>query len=59
MLNLNLLKKTKVYQEAFSEGELKTKLEVIPKLLRKGFSIQEVAELLELDPETVRGAAQQ
>jgi predicted transposase/invertase (TIGR01784 family) len=52
MLNLNLLKETKVYQEAKEEG----KLEIVPKLLQKGFSIQEVAELLELDPEIVRKA---
>ncbi len=58
MLNLNLLKETRVYQEAISEGELKTKLKMVEKLLKKGFSIQEVAELLDLDAETVRNAAQ-
>ncbi len=56
MLNLNLLKETKVYQEAVAEGELKIKLATIDKLLKKGFSIQEIAELLELDIDLVREA---
>ncbi|MGL5805827.1 MAG: Rpn family recombination-promoting nuclease/putative transposase [Xenococcaceae cyanobacterium] len=61
MLDLNLLKETKVYQEAKEEGILegiqKEKSEIVSKLLQKGFSIQEVADLLELDPEIVRKAA--
>ncbi|MGL5940169.1 MAG: Rpn family recombination-promoting nuclease/putative transposase [Waterburya sp.] len=56
MLNLNLLKETRVYQEAKEEGKEERSLEIVPKLLQKGFSIQEVAELLELDPEIVRKA---
>jgi predicted transposase/invertase (TIGR01784 family) len=58
MLNLNLLRETKIYQEAKEEGKQEGKeersLEIVSKLLQKGFSIQEVAELLELDIETVR-----
>ncbi|MFB2838250.1 Rpn family recombination-promoting nuclease/putative transposase [Floridanema evergladense] len=50
MLNLNLIRQTKVYQEAKEEG----KLEVVPKLLKRGFSIQEIAELLGVDVEAVR-----
>lgn len=50
MLNLNLIRETKVYQEAKEEG----KLEIVPELLELGFSIQEVAEILELDVEIVR-----
>ena len=60
MLNLNLLKETRVYQEAKEEGEqegeLKTKLNILPKLVQRGLSIQEIAELLELDTETIRKA---
>ncbi|MCG6136014.1 MAG: Rpn family recombination-promoting nuclease/putative transposase [Nostoc sp. LLA-1] len=60
MLNLNLLKDTKVYQEAKAEGEeageLKTKLKILPKLVQRGLSIQEIAELLELDTEVIRKA---
>ncbi|YAF97333.1 MAG: DUF2887 domain-containing protein [Nodularia sp. CChRGM 3473] len=60
MLNLNLLKNTKVYQEAKAEGkeegELKAKLKIVPKLVQRGLSIQEIAELLELDTEVIRKA---
>jgi predicted transposase YdaD len=56
MLNLNLLKHTKVYQEAEEEGELKAKLKLLPKLIQRGLSIQEIAELLELDDEAIRTA---
>jgi predicted transposase/invertase (TIGR01784 family) len=54
MLNLNLLKETRVYQEAKEEGELETKLKILPKLVQRGLSIQEIAELLELDAEIIR-----
>jgi len=68
MLSVSLLKGTRVYQEIKAEvkeeieGEIRekiegeTKLEIVQKLLQKGMSIQEVAELLELDEETVRKA---
>ena len=60
MLNLNLLKETRVYQEAKAEGEeegeLKAKLKILPKLVQRGLSVQEIAELLELDDETIRKA---
>lgn len=39
MLNLNLLKETRVYQEAKEEGELETKLKILPKLVQRGLSI--------------------
>lgn len=58
MLNANFLRGTKLYQEAKEEGALKFTVEVVPKLLQKGFSIQEVADILELDIEEVRKAAQ-
>ncbi|MBN3908867.1 MAG: Rpn family recombination-promoting nuclease/putative transposase [Nostoc sp. NMS1] len=62
MLNLNLLKQTRVYQEAKEEAkeEVKqeakeeVKLELVTKLVQKGLSIQEIAELLELDVEIIR-----
>ncbi|WP_313931718.1 Rpn family recombination-promoting nuclease/putative transposase [Nostoc punctiforme] len=62
MLNLNLLKETRVYQEAKEEGKeegkLETKLKMIPILLELGLSIQQIAERLELDVEEVRKVAE-
>jgi len=58
MLNLNLFKQTKVYQEAKAEGKeegkLESKLEIVPKLVERGMSIQEIANILDLDTETIR-----
>jgi predicted transposase/invertase (TIGR01784 family) len=59
MLNLNMFKKTRVYQETKEEVELETKLEIIPKLVQRGVSIQEIAEILELDADTIRKALQE
>jgi predicted transposase YdaD len=60
MLSVSLLKGTRVYQEIKEETQeeiaLYTKLGLVPKLLQKAMSIQEIAELLELDEETVRKA---
>lgn len=56
MLDLNIIRGTKVYQEAFEEGELKGKLKIVPKLVQRGLSIQEIAELLELDAKAIRKA---
>ena len=62
MLNLDIIRGTRVYQEAKQEGkqegEQEAKMQLVSKLLQKGFSIQEIAELLELDAETVRKARQ-
>ncbi|MCL1465022.1 Rpn family recombination-promoting nuclease/putative transposase [Argonema galeatum] len=66
MLGLDLLRQTRVYQEAKEEGieqgiergKLQTKLEMVPLLLELGLSIQEVSVRLQLDEETVRKAAE-
>ncbi|MBW4620577.1 MAG: hypothetical protein KME17_14635 [Cyanosarcina radialis HA8281-LM2] len=44
-LELEQLKNTELYQQAKKDS----KLEIAPKLLKKGLSAQEVAEILELD----------
>jgi predicted transposase/invertase (TIGR01784 family) len=63
MSSVNFIRGTKVYQEAKEEGRLEGRLEsqvkLVQKLLQKGLSIQEVAELLELDPATVTEVASQ
>ncbi len=63
MLNLGSLRNSKLYQEAkeegIEEGVLKNKLETIPRLIKLGLSIEQIAESLELDVETVRKNTQQ
>ena len=60
MFSMNDLKKTRFAQELIAEskteGKLEGKLEVIPSLLRKGFSVEEIAEILDLKIEQVRQA---
>jgi predicted transposase YdaD len=57
MLNVNFIRGTKVYQEAKEEGALEVTVKLVPKLLQKEFSIQEVADILELYIEEVRKIA--
>jgi len=71
MLNLDSLKKSRVYQEGreegkqegkqegFEEGALETNLKTIPRLMKLGLSIEQIAESLEMDVEIVRKNAQQ
>jgi len=67
MLKLPGLKKTKVYQEAWEEGyqkgreegKLAAQLKILPKLLQRGDSLEEIADLLELEVEVVREMSQQ
>ena len=49
----SLMKDTDIYQQAQQDS----KLQIAPKLLNKGLSIQEVAELLELDTYKVEETA--
>jgi len=65
MLGLSELKQTRVYQEARQEGleegieqgQLQTKLEMVTWLLEVGISIEEIAQRLGLDMETIRQIA--
>ena len=66
MLGLSELKQTRVYQEALAEGrqegrqegERRIQLQAVPKLLAFGLSVEQVAQALGLDVETVRQLAQ-
>jgi predicted transposase/invertase (TIGR01784 family) len=70
MFGLNELRQTRFYQDIFEEGKLEGKqegklegkqegkLETIPKLLALGLSIEQIAQALGLDEQTVRQAAQ-
>ncbi len=53
MLGLNI-QESRVYQEIVAD----TKLEIVPGLLTKGLTLEEIAQLLKLPIEQVRQAAQ-
>ena len=52
-LDLDNIENTDLYQQ----GHQDSRLQIVPKLLNKGLSTQEVAELLELDIHKVEGKA--
>ncbi|MFB2896170.1 hypothetical protein ACE1CI_24935, partial [Aerosakkonemataceae cyanobacterium BLCC-F50] len=64
MFGVDDLRKTRFAQELIEEGakigeergEIKGKLQTIPRLLGKGFSVEEIADVLQLDIEQVRQA---
>ncbi|GAB1539046.1 hypothetical protein NUACC21_17110 [Scytonema sp. NUACC21] len=58
MLGIDL-DQTRVYQEAKAEGREALKLELVPRLLARGMTQQEVAEILGLTLEQVREIAQE
>lgn len=58
MFGLSELKQTRVYQDAFREGEITTKLATVPRLLALGLTVEQIAQALELDIEEVKKAAQ-
>lgn len=67
MLGLSELKQTKVYQEALEEGleqgleqgRQEGKLTTVPLLLEAGMTVEQIAQRLGLDLETVKQVAQQ
>jgi predicted transposase/invertase (TIGR01784 family) len=63
MLKLSSLKQTRVYQEALEEGReegrTQGKLATVPLLLKAGFTVEQIAEQLDIDLEAVKQAAQQ
>lgn len=63
MLNLDALKHTRVYQDALEEGReeglRQGKLATVPLLLQAGLTIDQIAEQLDLDRESVQQAAGQ
>lgn len=61
MLELGDLKQTRVYQEGLEdgkrEGRVEGKLEAVPRLLKLGLTLEQVAEALELEIAEVIKAA--
>ncbi len=56
MFGVDDLRKTRFAQELKQEGIVEGKLQTIPRLLGKNLSVEEIAEVLELDIEQVRQA---
>jgi predicted transposase/invertase (TIGR01784 family) len=56
MFGLTEWRQTRFYQEVQEETELATKLKTIPRLLKMGLSIEQIAEALELKIEVVQQA---
>jgi len=52
MLQLGELRQTRVYQEGYLAG----KLETLPRLVKLGLTVMQIAEALELEIETVERA---
>ncbi|MFW6359774.1 MAG: Rpn family recombination-promoting nuclease/putative transposase [Chroococcales cyanobacterium] len=67
MLGLENIRQSRIAQELLAEGreegreegKLQAKLKTVPRLLERGFTVEEVAEILELEVEQVRQASQQ
>jgi predicted transposase/invertase (TIGR01784 family) len=57
MLGLSDFRQTRVYQEAFEEGELRGKFKAVPPMLALGLSVEQIAQGLDLDVEQARQAA--
>ena len=55
MLDVSKFKNTRFYQSILEQ----TKLQCVPMLLEAGFSVQQIAERLEIDVEVVRKVARQ
>jgi predicted transposase/invertase (TIGR01784 family) len=58
MFGLSELKQTKVYQEAYQEASLETKLNSVQRMLRLGLSLEIIAQSLDLPLEVVQQEAQ-
>jgi len=49
--------KQEVKEEVKQETELETKLKTVPRMLQRGFSVEDIADILDLDIDRVREAA--
>ena len=56
MFGVKPYKQARFVREIMAEGEIKTKLKLIPRLMARGFTVEEVADILELGVEEVRKA---
>jgi predicted transposase YdaD len=56
MFSLDEFKQSRLYQEIKKEAGEEGKLEIIPALVERGFTVEEIAEIIKLDIEKVRQA---
>ncbi|MEO1376079.1 MAG: hypothetical protein AAFW70_17545 [Cyanobacteria bacterium J06635_10] len=56
MFGLTEWRQTRFYQEVREKVEQETKLETIPRLLNMGLSVEQIAQVLDLEVEVVRKA---
>ncbi|NEP05859.1 MAG: hypothetical protein F6K34_14115 [Okeania sp. SIO4D6] len=54
IFSINDLKKNSFAQELMAEAEERGKLKVIPELLKQGFSVEKIANILHLDVRQVQ-----
>ena len=54
MFTLTDFKKTRFYQDTFSEGKAEGKVEAIPNLVKLGLTPEQIAVALQLDLELVK-----
>jgi predicted transposase/invertase (TIGR01784 family) len=59
MFGIDDLKQTRLFQDILAEGREEGKLEVVPNLLARGFTVTEIAEILKLEVERVQQKAQE
>lgn len=59
MLGLGDFTKTRFYQEAFQEGEQHTKVKTMERMLQRGYSLQQIADVLDMPVEEVRKVAEE
>jgi len=58
MLGIEDLKETRLGKELLAEGRQEGKLEVVPEILARGLTIEDVAEIFKLELELVRQIAE-
>lgn len=58
MLGLDIIRHTRIYQEAKEEGRLEAKLETVPRFLKLGLTLEQIAEAFELEIDGVRQAGE-
>jgi predicted transposase YdaD len=54
MFGLSELKETRYYQEVAAEARVQAKLEVVPRLVPLGLTIEQIAQALQLDEALIR-----